>query len=238
MEITAVAVEDLEGKGLDLLKNKLKLTTKGDAFPDTYGVLIGRYDKDTGEYQSFFNKDEENSNTYYFDEYRKKCNLAEKHRTVISRAEEYKEKNVIDYYVMYDIKESSKGRPTEIEEHVDNDICMNGHFVCEYELLFVCEGATRRLVVEYSSNNIPMYKFIADLEEDIEEALELEEECEETNPFKNVFSISDYDNYHEITMFDEFGMNHDIEFARATELMAMLVSVRLLSCTFVEAKEK
>ena len=39
-------------------------------------------------------------------------------------------------------------------------------------------------------------------------------------------------------MFDEFGMNHDIEFARATELMAMLVSVRLLSCTFVEAKEK
>lgn len=236
MEITAVAVEDLESKGLDLLKNELKLTTKGDAFPDTYGVCIGRYDKDTGKYQSFFSKDEENRNTYYFDEYRKKCNLVEKHRTVISRAEGYKEKNVIDYYVMYDIKESSKGRPTEIEEHVDNDICMNGYFVCEYELLFACEEATRRLVVEYSSNNIPMYKFIADLEEEIEDVLA--GEYEETNPFKNILSLSEYDNYHEITMFNEFGMNHNIEFATADELMAMLVSVRLLSCKFVETKNK
>ena len=232
MDITAIAVEDLKYKGLELLPNEMELTIKGNAFPDTYGEWIGRYDKSTEKFESFFKKDKEAGNTKYFDEYKEKCNLVEKHRNVINRID-MTESHVIDYYVPYNIKESTKNRPTEIEKHVDHSICVNGYHKCEYELLFACEGSTRRVVVKYNSNNIPMYEFIGRLEDEIEEVLH--GDCEESNPFKNV--LIDYDDYFEIMMFDDVGRNCNIEVDSASELMAMLESVRLLSCEFVESKE-
>lgn len=232
MKITAVAVENLKSKGLELLPDKMELTVRGTIFPDTYGECIGRYDKSTKKCESFFKKDKEAGNTKYFDKYREKCSLVEKHRNLFN-FEDGTEKQVIDYYVMYNIEESSKNRPTEIEEHVDNAICMNGHYKSEYELLFACDGATRRIIIEYTSNNIPMYEFIGYLEDEVEEVLS--HEADESNPFFTV--LSDSEDYFEITMFDEIGMNTDIEIDSASELMAMLVSVRLLSCEFVESKE-
>lgn len=127
MNITAISVENLEENGLDLLPNKIELKVRGNIFPDTYGECIGRYDKTNDKFESFFKKDREAGNTRYFDEYKKKCNLYEKHRTVFNR-EDYTEKNVIDYYVMYNILESSKFKPTIIEDHVDHSYCMNGSF--------------------------------------------------------------------------------------------------------------
>ena len=241
MKITAIATEDLEKRGLTILPSKMELSVHGNYFPDTYGNVIGRYDKKTGKFESYFKKDSDGGNTKYFDEYREKGNLVEKHRNVIDRTNGFEEKQVIDYCVMYDIKESSKNRPTEIENYVDNSICMNGHHVCEYELLFTCGDATRRTVVTYSSNNIPMYEFISALEGQVEEALA--RECEEDNFFKDFFTFSESedDDFNDeqiaqVTMFDALGMNYDIEIKHASDLMAMLVSVRLLSCKFVEDK--
>lgn len=233
MKITAIATEDLETKGLDLLKNKIVLTTRGDIFPDTYGKCIGRYDKTTNKYESFFTRDEEAGNTKYFDLYREKCNLYEKHRTVFNR-EDFSEKQVIDYYVMYDVQESSKNRPTIIEDHVDHSYCVNGDYKCEYELLFACDGAVRRIIFPFTSNNIPMYEIISDLEEMVEEAFE--GEADESNPFYNTFT--NCDDYCEVTMFDEIGTNCDIEVENPDDFMAMLVSIRLISCEFIEDKDR
>ena len=233
-KLTAIAVEDLKSKGLEVLENEIKLTLKGNAVPNTYGECIGRYDISTGEYESFFKRDIEAGNTKYFDQYREKCNLFEKHRNIYNRSENT-EKQVVDYFVMYNIKESSKNRPTETEDYVDYDICMNGHHKCEYELLFTCGCYTRRIVIEYESNNIPMYGFICDLEAEVEGAFY--HETDESNPFLKVLSdCEDCDDYCMITMFDETGMSYDVEIDSASDLMAMLVSVRLLSCEFIEEK--
>lgn len=229
MNITAISVENLEENGLGLLPNKMELEVRGNIFPDTYWEWIGRYDKTNDKLKSFFKKDKEAGNTHYFDEYRKKYNLYEKHRTVFNR-EDCTEKNVVDYYVMYNILESSKFKPTIIEDHVDHSCCMNGSFKCEYELLFACDGAIRRIIVPFTSVNIPMYEFIGDLEDMIEEVLD--EESDESNPFNDIFR--DGDGYYEITMFDEIGVNCDIEVESASDFMAMLVSVRLVGYEFIE----
>ena len=242
MKITAVAVEDLKSKGLELLPAEMKLTVKGNVFPDVHGECIGRYDKSTEKFESFFKKDKENGNTYYFDQYRKKCNLIEKHRNVINRLD-HKEKQVIDYYVPYDIKESSKNRPTEIEDHVDTGICLNGHYKCEYELLFACEGDTRRVVIPHTSVNIPMYDFIGDLEDEVEEGYITEEQLDvllkkQGSAYAIFLSVlSECDDYFEVIMFDEVGMNSNVTIERASELISMLISIRLLSCEFIENKE-
>lgn len=229
MKITAVAMEDLKSKGLELLPTEMELTVRGSAFPDTYGELIGRYDKSTEKFESFFVRDKEAGNTKYFDEYKDKCNLAKKHKNLFNR-KDGTERQVVDYYVPYYIKESTKNTPTEIEDHVDNAICMNGHHKCKYELLFACEGMTRRCVFEYTSNNIPMYGFISELEDEVDDVLN--KCCDKSNPFKNI--LTDCDGFFEIMMFDEFGQNSNIEIDTASELIAMLVSVRLLSCEFIE----
>ena len=233
MNITAISVENLEEKGLDLLPNKMELKVRGNIFPDTYGECIGRYDKTNDKFESFFKRDQEAGNTCYFDEYKKKCSLYEKHRTVFD-GEYYTEKKVVDYYVMYNILESSKFKPTIIKYHVDHSYCMNGSFKCEYELLFACDGAIRRIIVPFTSVNIPMYEFIGDLEDMVEEVLD--KESDESNPFNDIFR--DCDGYYESTMFDEIGMNCDIEVESASDFMAMLVSIRLVGYEFIEDKNK
>lgn len=65
----------------------------------------------------------------------------------------------------------------------------------------------------------------------------LQDETDESNPFLKVLSdCEDCDDYCMITMFDETGMSYDVEIDSASDLMAMLVSVRLLSCEFIEEK--
>lgn len=249
MNVTAVAVDDLKGKGLKKLRDEFCLTgvyigkknykKYDNVYPDTYGIPIGRCDVETGEYESFFEEDK-NGNTKCFDEYREKCNLYEKHKVILDmRSNESKE--VVDYYVMYDIKESSKNRPTETMNHVDTSVCTNGYHVCEYELLFACEGNTRRIVVPFSSNNIPMYNFINMLEDYANEVMD--GDCEPNNPFKDIIEIEAgeeelEDSCYGLLMFNAIGEPQTIEFESVEDFLSMLVSVRLLSCTFVERKNE
>ena len=136
---------------------------------------------------------------------------------------------MLDYYVMYDIKESSKNLPTELEEHVDRGCCINGNYKCKYELVFACNEMVSRVVVNYTSNNIPMYDFVKDLEDDIADALE--DDSDEDNIFYGIIKDS------AIIMRDEFGAGRSIEIETADDLTAMLVSVRLLSCEFVRREK-
>lgn len=95
--------------------------------------------------------------------------------------------------------------------------------------MFAADGMTSRVVVEYKTNNIPMYDFITSLEDDITDILE--DDFDEDNIFYGIIKNS------EIMMFDEFGRGNNIEIESAEDLTAMLASVRMLSCEFVEEND-
>lgn len=143
MKLTAIAREDLEAKGL-ILKNKIELKCRVTAIPDIYADIIGRKNVDTGEFESFFKVDAEKGNTAEFDRFRENVTLLEKEHTVFSR-ETREWKNVIDYYVPYDIQESSKNRPTVTDEFPESGYLTEGYYECEYELLLTCGEATRNV---------------------------------------------------------------------------------------------
>lgn len=228
MKLTAIAREDLEGIGFGLLSNKIGLELNGKVIPDSYGECIGRYYVDDDVYKSFFKKDHDENNTSYFDMYKNTCkNIKEKRHLILTK--DFEEKEVIDYFVMYDIAESTKNLPTEIENYIDRGIYMNGYHKCKYELLFAADGMTSRVVIEYKTNNIPMYDFINNLEDDISAILE--DDFDEDNIFYGIIKNS------EIMMFDEFGRGNNIEIGSAEDLTAMLASVRMLICEFVEEND-
>ncbi len=237
MEITAIAIENLRDKGLELLEETQELSTNEEVStvcPDTFGICIGYCDKKTDTYKSLFKKDEENGNTYYLEQYLQKCTMLHEQYNTVLDMDTNELITRVYYYVLYDVQESSKNRPTEVENHVENAICANGYFMCEYELLFAQEGYTRRCVISYASNNIPMYQFIGNLEEEVAEILS--GDYDDDNLFKDIISVKEdsTENYGEIFMLDKVGGLHTIEFMNASELMSMLVSVRLLNCKFVE----
>lgn len=228
MKLTAIAREDLEGMGFGLLSNKIGLELNGKVIPDSYGECIGRYYVNDDVYKSFFNKDHDENNTSYFDMYKNTCkNIKEKRHLILTK--DFEEKEVIDYFVMYEIAESTKNLPTENENYIDRGIYMNGYHKCKYELLFAADGMTSRVVIEYKTNNIPMYDFINNLEDDISTILE--DDSDEDNIFYGIIKNS------EIMMFDEFGRGNNIEIESAGDLTAMLASVRMLSCEFVEEND-
>lgn len=90
-------------------------------------------------------------------------------------------------------------------------------------------GMVSRVVVNYTTNNIPMYDFVKDLEDDIADALE--DDSDEDNIFYGIIKDS------AIIMRDEFGNGSSITIETADDLTAMLVSVRLLSCEFVRREK-
>lgn len=223
MKITAIAREDLSNICNGLIPNEIHLELRGQIVPDSYGEKIGQYDIEKESYTSYFKKDKEAGNTDCFDTYRNNGCVKERRHQIYTWDEI---KDVIDYYVMYDIKESSKNEPTEIEDYIDRGYCINGNYRCRYELLFAADGFTTRVVVEYKTNNVPMYDLIKDLEYDITDALE--DDSNEENIFYGIIKN------HEIMMFDEYGCGNNVEINDADELTAMLASVRMLSCEFIE----
>lgn len=223
MKITAIAREDLSNIGNGLVPNKITLELSGKIVPDSYGERIGRYDVESEAYESYFKKDNEAGNTMYFDTY-KKCDCAREKRHEVYTETGIKE--VIDYYLMYDIVESSKNEPTEIEKYIDRGWYINGNHKCRHELVFAADGFISRVVIEYKTNNIPMYDFIKELEDDIAEILK--DDSDKDNLFYGIIKS------HEIMMFDEFGRGNNVEIISAGDLTAMLASVRILSCEFIE----
>ena len=71
-----------------------------------------------------------------------------------------------------------------------------------------------------------MYDFIKELEDDIAEILK--DDSDKDNLFYGIIKS------HEIMMFDEFGRGNNVEIISAGDLTAILASVRMLSCEFIE----
>lgn len=227
MKITAIAREDLSNIYGGLVPNEIKLELSGQIAPDSYGEQIGYYDVEKKSYVSYFKKDKEEGNTDCFDTYKNSGCVKEKRHEIYTERDI---KEVIDYYLMYDIKESSRNEPTETEDYISRGIYINGYHKCRYELLFAADGMTSRVVVEYKTNNVPMYDFIKGMEDDISEILE-DDSCED-NIFYGIIKN------HEIMMFDEFARGNNVEIENADDLTEMLASVRMLSCEFVENGSK
>ena len=176
MNITGIARENFEEAGLPL-KNTIELTTKNEyTIPDIWGLKVGRKFLDTGEIESHFEEQQ-------FFEIRKRATLLEYPHTVILMEQDFAERKVIDYYVSYDIKGSSKYKPTIVNEYVDNIILGTGEYKCEYEILLSCGDATRRLVIPVRTINMPMYDFITSIEDEIEDVMD---RSSEENIFSNI----------------------------------------------------
>ena len=232
MKLTAIAREDLEAKGL-VLKNKIELECKGIAIPDIYADRIGRKNVDTGEFESFFKVDAENGNTAQFDRFRENVTLLKKEHTVFSR-ETLEEKHVIDYYVPYDIQESSKNKPTVTDEFPENAILVDGYYECEYELLLTCGDGTRRIVISQKTVNVPMISLLENIEDEIRDILD--GFPDEDNNFADVLELVD-ENY-EIKMFDAYGIPANIEIYHAADFVNMIVSARQIKCEYKSGEDK
>lgn len=232
MKLTAIAREDLEAKGL-ILKNKIELKCRGTAIPDIYASIIGRKNVDTGEFESFFKVDNKNGNTEEFDRFRENVTLLEKEHTVFDM-ETFKEKHVIYYYVPYDIQESSKNRPTVIDEFPEGGYLTEGYYECEYELLLTCGEANRRLVIPKRTVNVPMISFLSNIEDEIRDILDGLPDVD--NDFTDVLEL--VDKHYEIKMIDDFGIPVNIEINHADDFVNMIVSARQIKCEFKYGEEQ
>lgn len=232
MKLTGIAREDLKQKGL-ILKNKIELKCRGTAIPDIYASIIGRKNVDTGEFESFFKVDAEKGNTAEFDRFRENVTLLEKEHTVFS-LETREGKNVIDYYVPYDIQESSKNRPTVTDEFPESGYLTEGYYECEYELLLTCGEATRRLVIPQRTVNVPMISLLSNIEDEIRDILD--GFPDEDNNFADVLELMD--DCYVIKMFDACGMPANIEINHAADFVNMIVSARQIKCEFKYGEEQ
>lgn len=233
MKLTAIAIDDLEKLGIEI-PNECHLTPQRNIIPDTYGEPIGRYNIETGTYESFFKKDIENNNTEIFDKCKNNCKLYKKRKSILS--DDHELNNVIDYYLIYNIKESSRNRPTETNPLVDSCICSNGYYECEYELVFAKEDYSRTIVLKDKTNNNTMYDFINSLEDEINEILV--GNADETNLFYHILeqkecSFMDDEYTFKLLMFDKTCATTYVDI-ESSDLLDMLVSVRLLSSKFIE----
>ena len=228
IKFTGIAKEDLEAKGLPL-KNKVEFENKGYALPDVSTIRIGRKNLDTGEYESFFLVDTENSDTKQFDECRKQLTtLLEEERTIYDE-KTGEEKHIMDYYVPYDIQESSKNLPTVTESHVDGAYIANGYYRCEVEILLSCDDATRRIVIPYNSVNATIYDFMKNIESSVEYVFEGEADDDEA--FLNILEEKDEIFY--LKMFKETGREISVEIESIFAFTSMIVSIRQIRCDFV-----
>lgn len=230
MKLTGIAREDLEKKGF-VCKNKVDLIIKDNfPIPDTYTECIGRKYIKTDKLESFFTKDVENDTTQELEKLLKESTtVIKKHRNIVSR-ETMLERSVIDYYIPYDIMESTKNKPTVTENYVV--ACSNGSWECEYELLLTCGDATRRIVINRNTVNIGMIELLSDLEYEIEEALE----DDTYTDFQGIFEHDDYGECY-INMFDELGEIIEVPIEDATDLLNMIVSARCIKCEFFEDED-
>lgn len=155
------------------------------------------------------------------------CIVKEKEHAVFDM-ETFEEEHVIDYYVPYDIQESSKNKPTVTDEFLENAYLTEGYYECEYELLLTCGEATRRLVIPQRTVNVPMISLLSNIEDEIRDILYGYQD--EDNDFADVLEL--VDEHYEIKMFDDYGIPANIEINHADDFVNMIVSARQIKCEF------
>ena len=193
------------------------------AIPDKTGIYLGKCVN--GVYTSNIEKDDEDCTQL------KKCiELGIIHTKVFTQLINHDLCEVPHYFFMYGVDESSVHTPTYTEYSCGLGTPINGHFECEYEVLLGTEEYTRRMVFKTSSVNISMYDWIQDLKDEIEDLDEAEDWVKEQF-FKDKDEFGD--ETWKFTMFDDIGCQTGIEF-NPDEFLSMIVSVRQLSCKFID----
>ena len=229
MILTGIARENLVEKNL-ICENTIKIDYKANCIPDVYGNRIGRKFLNTGEVDSYWMKDMENGNTDELEKIIRNAKVYEKRRHLADCKKIDDQIDVIDYYILYDIAESSKNKPTVVENYVVGSV--NGNWECEYELLLTCgEGITRRIVICKHTANIGMIDWISGLEEELRKV----PFDDKGTAFEGLFT-RDEDGEFFIVMYNEIGEPRNVDIENITNFMNMIVSVRCIKCAFVETK--
>lgn len=195
--------------------------------PDVYGVMIGKQDRNTDQLISNITDDEN-------------CTILQKYiklglataKTFYQSTDNDELRNVPHYFVLYDVLESSKHRPTYTEDGPGDGYPMNGYYTCQYEILLGIENFTRRMLFETKSVNQNMGDWIKDLIDNVKTAFNNPDELDNTLKLKDYLHIKD--DTITITMFDEVGIPSDIECESASTFLSFIRSIRQIDCTFVE----
>lgn len=139
------------------------------------------------------------------------------------------------YFFVYEIDSSSKYKPTSLDGGPGYGIPINGHYKCQYEILLASDNYTRRMLFTAESTNIPMCEWINEFIETIEilkdyvndDSSDADESMKE---YADQFYMLNGQLYY--TMFDAVGNPIDVELD-ASEFKANIVSIRQISCKFV-----
>ena len=199
------------------------------AIPDQLGVCIGRKNCD-GRLIPNIKSDEDCAmlKAYIDNEL-----VIKKNFTQIINGELYED--LTSYYVIYNVDESSRNRPTYDKTSCGYAIPINGYHKCEYELLLTSgNGYTRRMVVTVNNKNTGMYDFITELEDQIA-CLDNADEAIKNCFFKEPDPEEEDDKtpVWQFTMFDDIGYPESFR-VNTREFLSMIASIRQLSCEFVE----
>lgn len=204
------------------------MTITGHAIPDVHGICIGKKDANTGKLISNIKNDD---NGAILKKYIKLGLAATK--TFAQRTDSNELKNVSHYFMLYNVLESSKYKPTHTEDGPGNGFLINGYYVCQYEVLLGVEDFTRRLVFKTRTNNISMSEWISSLSGSLEDAFDNQDfEIPEFPELKDYIQIQD--DIVSITMFDNVGIASHIECESAATFLSMIRSIRQIDCKFID----
>ena len=208
--------------------NTIIVEVNSTAIPDRTGIYVGKGEGDSME-SNIVNDDDCRRLSRYIE-----FGLVE--TKVFCQRIDNELCNVPHYFFMYEIDDSLANRPTYTEDHCGEGTPITGHYECEYEILLASEEYTRRMLFKTSSVNISMYEWLKDLESELEDLDEADDEIKEQ--FIKLKDDDD-DDFEEddwvFTMFDNVGLATDVPFEIDT-FLSMIVSVRQLSCKFVDSK--
>ena len=211
--------------------NTATLTRKStdNAIPDRIGVCIGRKNYDGALVSNIKNDTDCAILKAYID------NKLVTKKFFTQMIHDELHDDITRYYVVYDVNESSRNRPTYDETSCGYGMPINGYYKCEYELLLTSgDGYTRRMVVTVNNKNTGMYDFITELEDQIA-CLDNADETLRNCFFKAPDPDEEDDDtpIWQFTMFDNIG--RPVSFRVNTrEFLSMIASIRQLSCEFVE----
>ena len=174
------------------------------------------------------------------------CGAAYPKRKKVLDLNSMSEKDVTDYYLLYDAMASSKFVNTVTENSFQN-IMDGSYWDCEYELLLVSDCSyTRRIVVPFKTRAFNMVEFIADIENDITSILGMIKTNEETDEsesdtgcdfdWSKVLTYDEENEVYLVVMYDDIGKGVNYSFENAKEFCNMINSVRCIKMDLVNTK--
>lgn len=203
--------------------NKSFLERRDNAIPDVIGVYIGMISPNTDQLISRIKDDNDNQ---ILQKYIDLGLVITKNFCVSTDNDELKD--VPYYFIPYHVKESSKYTETYTEDGPGYGHPINGHYICQYEILLGTENYTRQMIFKTDSVNINLTDWLNNLLEEIEDA----SWCpKEEMPNNNLYVNNDRNIC--FTVFNEIGSPQEVVCESMSEFKSMIRGIRQISCDFV-----